>query len=66
MRPRRKTEVTTVKLTPEVRDLWERCALTEHRTLTSALEVMVREHAKRLGLTPNPHAQPKRQAEVRS
>lgn len=50
-RPKRKTEATTLKMTPEVRDLWERCAAEEHRSLTNMFEVMVREHAKRLELT---------------
>ena len=41
-------------MTPEVRDLWERCAAAEHRTLTNMFEVMVREHAKKLKLKPAP------------
>jgi hypothetical protein len=49
-RPKRKTEATTLKMTPEVRDLWERCAAEEHRSLTNMFEVMVREHAKKLNL----------------
>jgi hypothetical protein len=51
-RPKRKTEATTLKMTPEVRDLWERCAAEEHRSLTNMFEVMVREHAKRAGIKP--------------
>lgn len=51
-RPKRKTEATTLKMTPEVRDLWERCAALEHRSLTNMFEVMVREHAKKLNLAP--------------
>ena len=51
-RPKRKTEATTLKMTPEVRDLWERCAAEEHRSLTNMFEVMVREHAKKLKLAP--------------
>lgn len=51
-RPKRKTEATTLKMTPEVRDLWERCAAEEHRSLTNMFEVMVREHAKRVGIKP--------------
>jgi hypothetical protein len=49
-RPKLKTEATTLKMSPEVRDLWERCAAQEHRSLTNMFEVMVREHAKRLNL----------------
>jgi hypothetical protein len=47
-RPKSKTSATTLKMTPEVRDLWERCAAQEHRTLTNMFEVMVRAYAKRL------------------
>ena len=42
-----------MKMTPEVRDLWELCAAKEHRSLTNMFEVMVREHAKKLNLAPN-------------
>ena len=51
-RPKRKTEATTLKMTPEVRDLWERCAAQEHRSLTNMFEVMVRDYAKRAKLPP--------------
>ena len=51
-RPKLKTEATTLKMSPEVRDLWERCAAQEHRSLTNMFEVMVREHAKKLNLAP--------------
>ncbi|MDO8450337.1 MAG: hypothetical protein Q7T10_16180 [Rhodoferax sp.] len=57
-RPKTKTEATTLKMTPEVRDLWERCAATEHRSLTNMFEVMVREHAKKLHLAPIPTPPP--------
>lgn len=49
-RPKRKTEVTTLKLTPQVRSLWEMCAEAEHRTLTNMFEAMVYDYAKRLGV----------------
>ena len=39
-------------MTPEVRDLWERCAAQEHRSLTNMFEVMVREYARRAKLPP--------------
>jgi hypothetical protein len=61
-RPKRKTEVTTLKMTPEVRDLWERCAAKEVRSLTNTFEVMVRAYAQHLGIRPTPlppEAQPK-------
>ena len=51
-RPKRKTSATTLKMTPEVRDLWERCAAQECRSLTNMFEVMVREHAKKTKLPP--------------
>jgi hypothetical protein len=51
-RPKSKTSATTLKMTPEVRDLWERCAAEEHRTLTNMFEVMVRMYAKKLRLEP--------------
>jgi hypothetical protein len=51
-RPKRKTSVTTLKMTPEVRALWERCAAQEHRSLTNTFEVMVRDYAKRINLPP--------------
>jgi hypothetical protein len=51
-RPKRKTSATTLKMTPEVRDLWERCAAQEHRSLTNTFEVMVRDYAKRIKLAP--------------
>ncbi len=45
-----KTEATSLKMTPEVRDLWEKCAQAECRTLTNMFEVMVRTYAKKLGV----------------
>ena len=50
-RPLHKTAATSLKMTPEVRDLWEQCAAAESRSLTNMFEVMVLEHAKRLGFT---------------
>jgi hypothetical protein len=47
-RPKSKTSATTLKMTPEIRALWERCAAEEHRTLTNMFEVMVRTYAKKL------------------
>lgn len=51
-RPLRKTAVTSLKMTPEVRDLWEQCAEAEDRSLTNLFEVLVRAHAKKLGIEP--------------
>lgn len=50
-RPKFKTSATTLKMTPEVRVLWERCAAEEHRTLTNMFEVMVRTYAKKLRIS---------------
>lgn len=44
---------TTLKMAPEVRDLWEQCAQLEHRSLTNMFEVMVRDTAKKLGVQPS-------------
>lgn len=49
-RPHRKTAATSLKMTPEIRDLWEKCASVESRSLTNMFEVMVRMHAKKLGI----------------
>jgi hypothetical protein len=53
-RPKLKTETTTLKMTPEVRDLWEQCAEREYRSLTSMFEVMVRDYAKKLEIQISP------------
>lgn len=53
-RPKTKTSATTLKMTQEVRDIWERCAAQEHRSLTNMFEVMVRDYAKRAKLPPAP------------
>lgn len=55
-RPKTKTAVTTVRLPPEVRYLWERCAAEESRSLTSMFEVMVRAYAKRARIKATPVA----------
>jgi hypothetical protein len=49
-RPKLKTETTTLKMTPEVRDLWEQCAEHERRSLTNMFEVMVRDYSKKLDI----------------
>jgi hypothetical protein len=55
-RPLRKTAATSLKMTPEVRDLWEQCAAAESRSLTNMFEVLVRDRAKTLKLQPRPAA----------
>ena len=57
-RPLTKTLLTTLRLTPELRDLWGQCAAAEHRTLTNLFEVAVRDYAKKLGISPQPPAAP--------
>lgn len=53
-RPLLKTAATSLKMTPEVRDLWEQCAQAESRTLSNLFEVMVRDRAKTLNIQPRP------------
>lgn len=57
-RPLRKTAATSLKMTPEVRDLWEQCAAAENRSLTNMFEVMVRDRAKTLNVHPRPAPAP--------
>ena len=57
-RPLRKTAATSLKMTPETRNLWEQCAAAESRSLTNMFEVMVREYAKKLKISPTPGATP--------
>jgi hypothetical protein len=56
-RPLRKTAATSLKMTPEVRSLWEGCAAAENRSLTNMFEVMVRDYAKKLGVVAPVQAQ---------
>ena len=53
-RPKSKTSVTTLKMTPEIRELWERCAEHESRSLTNMFEVMVKAYARQLRMQPLP------------
>jgi hypothetical protein len=60
-RAKTKTEVTTLKMTPEVRGLWGKCAAHEQRTLANMFEVMLRQYARRIGVktdTPEPATSP--------
>lgn len=45
--PRRKTEVATIKLTPEVRRAWEAAAESDRRSLANVFEVAILEYVKR-------------------
>lgn len=49
-RPLRKTAATSLKMTPEVRELWEQCAAAENRSLTNMFEMMVRAYARTLNV----------------
>lgn len=53
-RKKAKTIITIVKMSPELRILWEQCAEHESRSLTNLFEVLLRDYAKRLGVTPDP------------
>ena len=59
-RPKTKTSTTTLKMTPEVRALWEKSAHQECRSLTNMFEVMVRQYARQINIgldsasTPGP------------
>jgi hypothetical protein len=52
-RAKTKTEVTTLKMTPEVRGLWGKCAAYKQRTLANMFEVMLRHYARRIGVKPD-------------
>lgn len=55
-RPRQKTVVTTVKLSPKTRRLWELAAQAEHRTLSNTLEVLVLRYCAEHGITDSEEA----------
>ncbi len=53
--PLRKTAAILLKMTPEVRYLWEQCAVAESHSLTNIFEVMVHEHTWKLNIpVPTP------------
>lgn len=49
-RPKTKTSTTTLKMTPEVRALWQISAAQECRSLTNMFEVMVRQYARQINV----------------
>ncbi|BFO57295.1 hypothetical protein AVXHC19_40980 [Acidovorax sacchari] len=63
-RPLQKTAATSLKMTPEVRDLWEQCAAAENRSLTNMFETMVRAYARTLNVVSTTAA-PERTAKRR-
>lgn len=51
-RPKVKTATLTVRLDPKIKAAAEAAAVREHRSLTSLLEVLILEHCRTLGLSP--------------
>lgn len=49
----RKTETLNLRVSPELKDLVRQAAVREHRTIANFIEVLVREHCERLGITAN-------------
>ena len=49
-RPKVKTSIATLKMTPEVRRLWELAAERESRTLSNMFEVLVLRHCHGAGI----------------
>ena len=50
MRAKTKTEVATIKLTPECRRAWEAAATSERRSLANMFEVAIIEYCERHGV----------------
>lgn len=50
MRAKTKTEVATIKLTPECRRAWEAAAASERRSLANMFEVALLEYCERHGV----------------
>ncbi len=48
--PRQKNETLTIRITAEIKDLLRQAAEQEHRSLTSMVEVLVRDYAKKAKL----------------
>lgn len=51
-RPKVKTATLTVRLDPKIKAAAEAAAVWEHRSLTSLLEVLILDHCRALGLSP--------------
>lgn len=51
-RPKVKTATLTVRLDPKIKAAAEAAAVREHRSLTSLLEVLILDHCRSLGLSP--------------
>lgn len=50
MRAKTKTEVATIKLTPQCRRAWEAAATSERRSLANMFEVAILEYCERHGI----------------
>lgn len=50
----RKSEAINLRMSPSTKELLRLVAEREHRTLSNMLEVLILEHAKRLGVKPPP------------
>ena len=51
-RPKVKTATLTVRLDPKIKAAAEAAALRDRRSLTSLLEVLILDHCRALGLSP--------------
>ena len=60
-RPKVKTATLTVRLDPKIKAAAEAAAEHEHRSLTSFLEVLIVNHCRTLGLSPEHFAKESRQ-----
>ena len=60
-RPKIKTATLTVRIDPLIKAAAEAAAVHERRSLTSLLEVLILNHYRTLGLTPDPSAKEFRQ-----
>lgn len=51
-KPKLKTAVMTLRIEPQVKAVAEMAAKQDRRSVTSLIEVLVLEHAKKLGIEP--------------
>ena len=63
MRAKTKTEVATIKLTPECRRAWEAAASRERRSLANMFEVAILEYCERHSVEVFPGVSPTATAE---
>jgi hypothetical protein len=56
-RPKTKTEVTTLKLTPQLRAAWEAAATSERRSLANMFEIAILAYCQSHGI-PIPEVEP--------